>query len=63
VGFLQAVRVALLKDTSTVDRGLRTGTDREMAIQQIVSRAVVSTEMVDILRAGGIESGHLHPQR
>jgi type I restriction enzyme R subunit len=63
VGFFQAVRIALLKDSLTGGNGHRTGTDREMAIQQIVSRAVVSTEIVDILRAGGIESGHLHPQR
>lgn len=30
--------------------------ERELAIQQIVSRAVVSTEIVDIMQAAGIES-------
>jgi type I site-specific restriction-modification system R (restriction) subunit len=30
--------------------------DRELAIQQIVSRAVVSTEIVDILAAAGIQT-------
>lgn len=29
--------------------------DRELAIEQIVSRAVVSTEIVDILAAGGLK--------
>lgn len=56
VGFFQAVRIALLKDAVTGSGGLRTGADREMAIQQIVSRAVISTEIVDIMRAAGIAS-------
>jgi restriction endonuclease HindI-like protein len=30
--------------------------DRDLAVQQIVSRAVVSTEIVDILKAAGITS-------
>src|SRR5947199_9191333 len=30
--------------------------ERELAIQQIVSRAVISTEIVDIMRAAGLES-------
>jgi type I restriction enzyme, R subunit len=30
--------------------------ERELAIQQIVSRAVVSTEIVDIMKAAGLES-------
>ena len=29
---------------------------RELAIQQIVSRAVVSTEIVDIMKAAGMQS-------
>ncbi|MCQ4158808.1 type I restriction endonuclease subunit R [Roseomonas sp. GC11] len=55
VGFFQAVRVALLKDAPS-EPGQRSAADREMAIQQIVSRAVVSTEIVDIMRAAGIAS-------
>lgn len=51
VGFFQTVRAALVKSVS----GVRTRTaDREFAIQQILDRAVVSTEIVDILAAAGI---------
>ena len=35
---------------------LKSAADRELAIQQIVSRAVVSTEIVDIMKAAGLES-------
>jgi type I restriction enzyme R subunit len=54
VGFFQAIRAALLK--SVPGDGKRTAAERELAIQQIVSRAVVSTEIVDIMRAAGLES-------
>ena len=54
VGFFQAIRAALAK--STASSGKRSAADREMAIQQIVSRAVVSTDIIDIMRAAGIES-------
>lgn len=53
VGFFQAVRIALVKT------GIGSGViqrERDLAIQQIVSRAVVSTEIVDILAAAGIKS-------
>lgn len=53
VGFFQAIRAALVK--SSAGAGI-TGQERELAIQQIVSRAVVSTEIVDILTAAGIQS-------
>jgi type I restriction enzyme R subunit len=53
VGFFQAVRAAMIKTTSN---GTRTKADRELAIQQIVSRAVVSTEIVDIMKAAGIQT-------
>ena len=53
VGFFQAIRVALAKSGSA--RG-RSDHERDLAIQQIVSRAVVSTEIVDILSAAGIQS-------
>lgn len=58
VGFFQTVRAALAKDAGMGSGagGRRSGADRELAIQQIVSRAVVSTEIVDIMRAAGIES-------
>ncbi len=53
VGFFQAIRAALVK--SSTGSGV-TQQERELAIQQIVSRAVVSTEIVDILAAAGINS-------
>lgn len=53
VGLFQAIRAALIK---TSDGSGITKQDRELAIQQIVSRAVVSTEIVDILAAAGIKS-------
>jgi type I restriction enzyme R subunit len=53
VGFFQAIRAALVK---SVAGGRRSTADRELAIQQIVSRAVVSTEIIDIMRAAGLES-------
>jgi len=53
VGFFQAIRAALVK--SSTGSGV-TQQERELAIQQIVSRAVVSTEIVDILQAAGLKS-------
>ncbi|MCC5865964.1 MAG: type I restriction endonuclease subunit R [Wenzhouxiangella sp.] len=53
VGFFQAIQAALSKAGRT-NGGTRQ--DRELAIHQIVSRAVVSTEIVDILTAAGIQS-------
>nr|WP_314899664.1 type I restriction endonuclease subunit R [uncultured Deefgea sp.] len=52
VGFFQAIRAALVK--SSTGSGV-TQQERELAIQQIVSRAVVSNEIVDILAAAGIK--------
>lgn len=51
VGFFQTVRAALVK---SAPGGGQTGAERDFAVQQIVSRAVVSTEIVDILGAAGI---------
>lgn len=53
VGFFQAIRAALVKSSAGAGTSAQ---DRELAIQQIVSRAVVSTEIVDILAAAGIKS-------
>ncbi len=53
VGFFQAIRAALVK--SATGSGV-ISQERDFAIQQIVSRAVVSTEIVDILKAAGIQS-------
>lgn len=54
VGFFEAIRAALVK--SVPGEGKRTAADRELAIQQIVSRAVVSTEIVDIMKAAGLDT-------
>ncbi|MDR0458673.1 MAG: type I restriction endonuclease subunit R, partial [Burkholderiaceae bacterium] len=53
VGFFQAIRAALVK---TASGSGATSQQRDLAIRQIVSRAVVSTEIVDILKAVGIQS-------
>ncbi len=53
VGFFQAIRAALVK--SSTGSGVAQQ-ERELAIQQIISRAVISTEIVDILAAAGIKS-------
>ncbi len=54
VGFFQAIRVALVK--SVPGDGRKSTAERELAIQQLVSRAVVSTEIVDIMKAAGLDS-------
>ena len=53
VGLFQAIRAALIK--SVPSSGGKTPAERELAIQQIVSRAVVSTEIVDIMKAAGLK--------
>ncbi|MEA9920981.1 type I restriction endonuclease subunit R [Xanthomonas campestris] len=53
VGFFQAIREALVK--SATGSGI-SSQERDFAIRQIVSLAVVSTEIVDILKAAGIQS-------
>jgi type I restriction enzyme R subunit len=54
VAFFQAIRAALIK--SAPGNGTKSAAQRELAIQQLVSRAVVSTEIVDIMKAAGLES-------
>lgn len=53
VGFFQAVRVALVKTAISSSLNCQ---DHELIMQQIVSRAVISTEIIDILSATGIQS-------
>ncbi|WP_421902097.1 type I restriction endonuclease subunit R [Maridesulfovibrio sp.] len=57
VGFFQTVRAALAKSTAVSGGGSKQNLD--FAVQQIVSRAVHSTEIVDILAAAGIETPDL----
>jgi type I restriction enzyme R subunit len=51
VGFFQAIRSALTKSLTGSGAGQQ---DKDLAIQQLISRAVVSTEIVDIFKATGI---------
>lgn len=53
VGLFQTIRAALVKSAPGAGKTAR---ERELAVQQIVSRAVVSTEIVDILGAAGMQS-------
>ena len=53
VAFFTAVRTALEKN---VARGDKSRKAHELAIQQIVNRAIVSTEIVDILAAAGLKT-------
>ncbi|MCR9195201.1 MAG: type I restriction endonuclease subunit R, partial [Hyphomonas sp.] len=53
VGFFQTVRAAIAKSTA---KGAISGSDRAFAVQQLIDRAVASTEIIDVLRAAGIES-------
>lgn len=53
VGFFQTIRAALVKSTATPGKSTA---EREFAVQQIIDRAVVSTEIVDILSAAGLSS-------
>jgi type I restriction enzyme, R subunit len=53
VGFFQTVRAALVKSAEGTGNG---SADRDFAIQQVLDRAVVSTEIVDILAAAGIST-------
>jgi type I restriction enzyme R subunit len=53
VGFFQEVRAALVKTTGD-ERG-KTPDEMDSAIKQLISRAVSSTEVVDIFKAAGME--------
>ena len=53
VGFFQTIRAALAKSAPGAGKS---SAERDLAVQQIVSRAVVSTEIVDILKAAGLET-------
>lgn len=57
IGFFQEVRVALVKTTG--DETGRTPDMIDSAIKQLVSRAVSSTEVVDIFAAAGLEKADI----
>src|SRR5690606_5757021 len=52
VGLFQAVRSVLVR----TDPRASSAADRELAVRQIIDRAVASTEIVDILAAVGIDT-------
>ena len=57
VGFFQTIRVVLNKKTAA--KTGKTPAQIDAAIQQIVSRAIVSTEIIDVMAAAGIESPNI----
>ncbi|AFM13316.1 type I restriction endonuclease subunit R [Turneriella parva] len=52
VAFFQAIKAVLTKPTT---RQARTEEDMNRAIQQIISRALVSDEVIDVFRAAGLK--------
>jgi len=54
VGFFEAIRAALVK--SVPGDGRKPPPSANWRFQQIVSRAVVSTEIVDIMKAAGLDT-------
>lgn len=57
LAFLQAVKAAITKHT-TKDKKL-TDEQKEHALRQIISRAVISTEVVDIFEAAGLSKPNI----
>jgi type I restriction enzyme R subunit len=57
VAFMQAVKVILTKRDITAKK--RTNEERELAIRQIISSAVVSDEVVDIFDAVGLDKPNI----
>lgn len=53
VGFFQTVRAALVKSAQGTGKS---AADQQLAVQQIIDRSVVSTEIVDILAAAGMST-------
>lgn len=53
VGFFQAVRAALVKTTAT---GKMSDKAKSLAVEQLVNQAVANAEIVDILKAAGLQS-------
>jgi type I restriction enzyme R subunit len=56
VGFFQAVRAGIAKSTAT---GKISEKNRAFAVQQLIDRAVASTEIIDILKIAGIQTADI----
>jgi|AntRauTorcE11897_2_1112592.scaffolds.fasta_scaffold04726_2 type I restriction enzyme R subunit len=54
IGFFQAVKATLAKSTASGTK--KSSEEIEAGIQQILSRSVVSTEIIDVLAAAGIKT-------
>ncbi len=52
IGFFQAVRAAILKNSEDSERNFR---NTDSAIKQILSKAIVSDRVIDLFEAAGIE--------
>lgn len=57
VGFFQSVRAALAKNSS--NGGLKSSSDLDHAVRQIVSRSVTSDEVIDIFAVAGLKKPDL----
>lgn len=53
IGLFQAIKAVITKNDT---KAKKTKAEIDLAIQQVVSRSVVSTEIVDVLQAAGLES-------
>ena len=56
VGFFQAIRAALVKTSNGAGESTAS---RQLAVRQIIDRSVVSTEIVDILAAAGLDTPNI----
>jgi type I restriction enzyme R subunit len=54
VGFFQAVRAYFVKDGSGTGGGQRSAADLDAAMQQLVSRALVSDGVMDVFKVAGL---------
>ena len=54
VGFFQAVRASIIKNTGS-DKNEAAGKDYDSAIKQIISKAIVSDRVIDIFAAAGLK--------
>lgn len=57
VGFFQAIKAAMVKHT--VNHGGKSPEEIELAIRQIVSKAVASDKVIDIFAAAGLKNSNL----
>ena len=55
IAFLQAIRAALMKDSGNGGGGNSTARDKDCALRQLVSEALVAEGVTDIFRVAGLE--------